>query len=98
MNNAIVTFGFPVGKQIVMPTAPARSPHTDTACRDADTSDLIGLILLRQASFQQLSDDHPHRPAIMQARDNAVAELRWRIWYYEGALKMNGIGLILAGP
>lgn len=95
-----MTFSSPVEErtQIAMALAPARSPHTDTACRDSDTSGLIDLIMLRQASFSRCNDEHPHRMVIMQARDNAVAELRWRIWYYEGALKMNGIGLILAGP
>lgn len=56
-----------------------RAPESDTAARSSTFDELIGLLLLRQSSLLGLTPDHPHRDAIRQARDNAQAEMKWRV-------------------
>ncbi len=51
----------------------------DAAAREADISELIELLLLRHSSLLKINDDHPHKDAILKARDSAKSELRWRL-------------------
>jgi hypothetical protein len=63
-----------------------RAPDCDTAAREATIDGLITLLLLRHSALLGVSGDHPHREIIRQARDNAQAELKWRMLSTVGLL------------
>lgn len=60
-------------------TGIARAPQADSVARSASNCDLVGLLLLRHSSLLKIGDDHPHKQAIKQARDNAQSEVLWRL-------------------
>lgn len=98
LEETIVTLSGDKPEKIRLQNPPPRSPYTDTACREADMDGLITLLLLRHSALLKISDGHPHLAVITQARNNACNELKWRIWQYEGTIKMHGITLLLMGP
>lgn len=58
---------------------PERAPEVDTVARDANVDGLLTLILLRHSAWEHTSDSNPHKPTYLEARDNAIRELKWRV-------------------
>lgn len=62
-----------------MNTIDPRAPECDTEAREATIDRLIAFILIRHGAWQSAAQDNPRREIYLQARDNAVTELTWRI-------------------
>ncbi len=58
---------------------PQRAPECDTAAREADIDGLLTFILIRQGAWSSASDNNPHKAIYLEARDNAIRELKWRV-------------------
>ncbi len=56
-----------------------RAPECDTAARDVCIDGLLTFILMRHYAWESTVADNPHKPVYLEARDNAIRELKWRI-------------------
>lgn len=61
-----------------------RAPEHDLDARGANHEELVGLLCFRQATASKLKPDHPALEAIFRARDQAKAEVLWRLHRAEG--------------
>ena len=71
-----------------------RALESDTAAWQAKDEDLIGLLMLRQAALTKISDDHPDKVAIQEARDSAKRELLYRLGLYHEYQEMAAIACL----
>ena len=58
---------------------PCRAPECDTAAREASIDGLLTFILMRHGAWSSADDSNPHKAIYLEARDNAICELKWRI-------------------
>lgn len=58
---------------------PRRAPECDTAARTSNFDGLLVLVLIRHGAWGGAGDDNPRKAVYLEARDNAVRELKWRI-------------------
>ena len=55
-----------------------RAPECDTAAREANIDGLLTFIILRHSAWDRTPDDNPNKAVYLEARDNAIRELKWR--------------------